>query len=588
MFTLKKIFFLFLLIAVVGVWAKNDAIVRNSADLINMQNELADLKKSNVNQQQLDELWRRSQRIAEMNDKCGTISFTEAMDPECSKFYITELPQFEDDFMKITGEIRLGNMSQNISKLKARAENLSICADALSQFLLNPEQMMTLKMNSELILEPLNREATDIDVYYDFTLSYDKRRMRTIKKLAEMWVGKCGEIVLNPEKNDLAPLFKKNIEELNRNVTNSGSGIDATVYLNNFQIIFRGTGYSVAKYKLGGKTLFTHDRTNIQYLLIDLSPQSGGSVDYYTNDYDFNDKEKIYNIGSSGYEYNNLEGRLVWEKNTYSYNAYNSNNNYYQYEEESSSSSDDYYSNYSGYYSQSSSSYSPYNYSNDDEDDGDNEEYEDDNSGLANWQNARYSYGQQEYNNSQYDTPSNVHFRISALTGLFFTTGEPTMINENAKFQYPALVHADDQDTLTFVQPYVAAMLHMDIKNFELGFGGGIAWNILSLQEYSGGYGGESQEYYIRSGYAPMITAEIAYMTVIDMKEFPNITFGGGIKGTYIMDNEIPTLNIAPFLEFGCVGMEIGYQYAQNFWSNVYVGMYLRFPSKALWKSFTN
>ena len=584
MLSLKKIFFLFLLTAAIGTWAKNEAIVRNSADLINMQNELANLKKSNVNQQQLDELWKRSQRIAEMNDKCGTISFTEAMDPECSKFYITELPQFEDDFMKITGEIRLGNMSQSISKLKARAENLSICADALSQFLLNPEQMMTLKMNSELILEPLNRDATDIDVYYDFTLSYDKRRMRTIKKLAEMWVGKCGEIVLNPEKNDLAPLFKKSIEELNSNASNSGNAIDATVFLNDFHVIFRGNGFSVAQYKLGGRTLFSHDRTNIQYLLIDLSPQNGGTVDYYTNDYDFKGKENVYIVGSAGYEYNNLEGRLVWEKRAYSYNAYNSNNNYYPYEEESSSSSDDYYSNYSGYYAQSSSSYSPYDYSNNDEDDG---EEESSNSGLANWQNARYSYGQQENNNPQYDAPSNVHFRVSAVTGVSLAEGQPTMLNENAKILYPELMVANEKDTISFVQPYVAAMLHMDIKDFELGFGGGIAWNILSLQEYSGGYGGDSQEYNILSGYAPMIMAEIAYMTVIDLKELSNITLGGGLRGAYIMDSEIPTLNIAPFIELGCVGMEIGYQYAQDFWSNVYVGMYLRFPSKALWKTFT-
>ena len=439
-------------------------------------------------------------------------------------------------------------------------------------------------MNSELNLEPLNRDATYFEVYYDFTLSYDKRRMRTIKKLAEMWVGKCGEIVLNPEKDGLASLFKNNIEELNRNTTNSGSAIDATISLKNFQIIFQGSGYSVAHYKLGGKTLFSHDQTNIQYLLIDLSPQSGGTVDYYTKDYDFQGKETIY-LYNNEYEHNNLEGRLIWEKNTYSYNAYNSNN-YYEYEEESSSSSDDYYSNYSGYYSQSSSSYSPYNYSYDDEE-GDNED-EDYNSGLANWQNARDNYEQQEYNDSQYDeTPSNVHFRISAMTGLSLTFGEPTMINEDAKYQFSELMFANDQDTITFVQPYVAAMLHIDINNFEIGVGGGIAWYNLSLQEYSGNYGGDSQEYSILSGYAPMIMAEVAYMTILDPNKPPSITFGGGLRGAYIMDSEMPTLNIAPFIELGCVGIEIGYQHAQNLWSNAYIGMYLRFPSKGLWKIFT-
>lgn len=563
MFSRKKIFFLFLLTAVIGVWAKNEAIVRNSADLVNMQNELANLKKSNVNQQQLDELWKRSQRIAEMNDKCGTVSFTEAMDPECSKFYITELPQFEDDFMKVTGEIRLGNMSQSISKLKQRTENLNICTDALSQFLLNPEQMMTLKMKSELILEPLNRDATNIEVYYDFILSYDKRRMRTIKKLAEMWIAKCGEIVLDPKKNDLAPLFKNNIEELNHNVSNNGSTIDATVYVDDFRVIFQGKGNSTAQYKLGGQTLFSHDQTNAQYLLIDLNPRSGGTVDYYADNYNFKGKENVYIVGSSGYEYDNLEGRLVWEKKAYSYNVYNSNNDYNnQYKEESNFSSDNHYDN-----------------------DDNEEEYH--NPGLVNWQNTHDSYNQQEFSGSQDGTPSNIHFRGSAVIGMFFATGEPTMLSEKAQNMYPELMVTNKKDTITFFQPYVAAMLHIDIKDFEFGFGGGFAWNILSLQEYSGSYSGNSEEYNIRSGYAPMIAAEIAYMTTTDIKEISDITFGGGIRGTYIMDSETPTLNIAPFLEFGCFGMEIGYQYSQNLWSNAYVSIYLRFPSKALWNFFT-
>ena len=55
-------------------------------------------------------LLKRANRIAEMNDRCSSVSLNDLLDTTCAQFYEVELPTFENDYMELTGEVRLGSM----------------------------------------------------------------------------------------------------------------------------------------------------------------------------------------------------------------------------------------------------------------------------------------------------------------------------------------------------------------------------------------------------------------------------------------------------------------------------------------------
>ncbi|SOE78177.1 hypothetical protein SAMN05720781_2402 [Fibrobacter sp. UWT3] len=55
-------------------------------------------------------LLKRANRIAEMNDRCSSVSLNDLLDTTCARFYEIELPTFENDYMELTGEVRLGSM----------------------------------------------------------------------------------------------------------------------------------------------------------------------------------------------------------------------------------------------------------------------------------------------------------------------------------------------------------------------------------------------------------------------------------------------------------------------------------------------
>lgn len=93
--------------------------------------ELEKLKKSVEGKNEgLDSLLAEASHFAKMNDQCATISINDVMGDECWTFYRVELPAFEERYMRVTGEVRLGHM-ETARGLEDRKLQIDACVDAL-------------------------------------------------------------------------------------------------------------------------------------------------------------------------------------------------------------------------------------------------------------------------------------------------------------------------------------------------------------------------------------------------------------------------------------------------------------------------
>lgn len=174
----------------------------------NLENIKTDLGESNP---QIDELLTRASKIAEMNNRCSMISINDVLDEECGHFYSVDLPEFEAQYMELTGELSLNAVKVG-NTLAERTEQIQVCANALGGILVSKEKM--LRMDGEIALEPLNLEGA-FDATYDFNLYFDAERMKVQQNLLERWVEKCSEVVVRQAHDEFAPLFVDRIKVIN-------------------------------------------------------------------------------------------------------------------------------------------------------------------------------------------------------------------------------------------------------------------------------------------------------------------------------------------------------------------------------------
>ena len=141
-------------------------------------------------------LLKKANRIAEMNDRCASISLNDLLDTACARFYEVELPTFENEYMELTGEVRLGSMRM-ATTLEERTRQLASCSEALTSIVISREQLLRLRGN--VYLEPINFEG-DFDAEYRFSLSYDSARVSQQQRLANLWIEK---FMMNKKKLSL-------------------------------------------------------------------------------------------------------------------------------------------------------------------------------------------------------------------------------------------------------------------------------------------------------------------------------------------------------------------------------------------------
>jgi len=200
----------------ISVFVKNPEEIRAlREDLKNLQTMAGD---SNP---EVAALLKKANRIAEMNDRCSSISLNDLLDTACARFYEVELPTFENEYMEITGEVRLGSMRM-ATTLEERTRQLASCSEALTSIIISREQL--LRLHGNVYLEPINFEG-DFDAEYIFSLSYDPARVEQQQRLASLWIDKCGSIVLRQSGTEFAPMFIATLKVKNDSLNKSGSNV---------------------------------------------------------------------------------------------------------------------------------------------------------------------------------------------------------------------------------------------------------------------------------------------------------------------------------------------------------------------------
>ena len=192
--------------------------VQDPAIFHQRQAELEKLKQSVEGKNEgLDSLLLDAGRIAKMNDQCAAISINDVMGEECWTFYRVELPAFEEKYMKVTGEVRLGHM-ETARGLEDRKLQIDACVEALFSFAQSKDQFLNL--DGGVYLEPLSK---GFQANYDFTLQYEPNHRKHAFEIAQKWGETCREMVVRKDGKGFAPFFLERLDKLNADLAGNGS-----------------------------------------------------------------------------------------------------------------------------------------------------------------------------------------------------------------------------------------------------------------------------------------------------------------------------------------------------------------------------
>ena len=227
--------------------------VKDASEFQAIQTDLQQLKAGiGSNNPEVDSLISRANRIAKMNDRCSMVSINDVLDEECGHFYAVELPEFESRYMEVTGELRLGVMTM-ANDLEQRTQQIDACADAFSRIVSSKENL--LKIDGGVDLEPLSH-AGAFDASYNFKLTYDERRMDQQKHFIELWLSKCGDIVLRKSGDEFAPLFVQALDHMNDSLLNTKTNLKVVLDSSDLSFYLDLNRPVAGAYYLSGVELF--------------------------------------------------------------------------------------------------------------------------------------------------------------------------------------------------------------------------------------------------------------------------------------------------------------------------------------------
>ena len=227
--------------------------VKDASEFQAIQKDLQQLKAGiGSDNPEVDSLISRANRIAKMNDRCSMVSINDVLDEECGHFYAVELPEFESRYMEVTGELRLGVMTM-ASDLEQRTQQIDACADAFSRIVASKENL--LKIDGGVDLEPLSH-AGAFDASYNFRLTYDERRMDQQKHFIELWLSKCGDIVLRKSGDEFAPLFVQALDHMNDSLLHTKTNLKVVLDSSDLSLYMDLNSPVAGAYYLSGVQLF--------------------------------------------------------------------------------------------------------------------------------------------------------------------------------------------------------------------------------------------------------------------------------------------------------------------------------------------
>ena len=247
-----------LVFAVMSIWA-NPQVQVSSVSVEDVRAQLAELKGMKADRlddsskEKLYRLWEEASEIAELNDRCGEISLSEMLDDQCQHFYEVELPNFEESYSQLTGEVRMNSLRLSVAMADKRAA-IEACFDAFPLGDFNPSKV--LDVTGEVIPEPLDEGRTE--VAYRFRIEWNEDRKEAFEEMVHSWYNTCNEHIMRSDgSGDLAPLFRQRLE------SSKGFGIyglqdPSEGYASKGTMFWLVLKKNVsAEYRLNGKGLFS-------------------------------------------------------------------------------------------------------------------------------------------------------------------------------------------------------------------------------------------------------------------------------------------------------------------------------------------
>ena len=249
--------------------------VKDASEFQAIQADLQQLKAGiGSDNPELDSLISRANRIAKMNDRCSMVSINDVLDEECGHFYAVELPEFESRYMEVTGELRLGVVTM-ANDLEQRTQQIDACTDAFSRIIASKENL--LKIEGGVDLEPLSH-AGAFDASYNFKLRYDERRMDQQKHFTELWLSKCGDIVLRKSGDEFAPLFVQALDHMNDSLLHTKTKLKVVLDTSDLSLYLDLNRPVAGAYYLSGAELFNVTQIpsgkENAHLLVDMKDKS--------------------------------------------------------------------------------------------------------------------------------------------------------------------------------------------------------------------------------------------------------------------------------------------------------------------------
>lgn len=275
---MKSCFFVVALTCLAGMAVADPTVsifVKDASEFQAIQADLQQLKAGiGSDNPEVDSLISRANRIAKMNDRCSMVSINDVLDEECGRFYAVELPEFESRYMEVTGELRLGVVTM-ANDLEQRTQQIDACTDAFSRIIASKENL--LKIEGGVDLEPLSH-AGAFDASYNFKLRYDERRMDQQKHFTELWLSKCGDIVLRKSGDEFAPLFVQALEHMNDSLLHTKTNLKVVLDTSDLSLYLDLNRPVAGAYYLSGAELFNVTQIpsgkENAHLLVDMKDKS--------------------------------------------------------------------------------------------------------------------------------------------------------------------------------------------------------------------------------------------------------------------------------------------------------------------------
>jgi uncharacterized protein (TIGR02145 family) len=151
----------------------------------------------------LDKLRKKAEEVASINFECNSVSINDMPNQRCKEFYLKELPKFEQEYSKVTGNYYLNKIT--LAKgMKDRRSQINACVNGMDAFLnpdFTPEKFTLLKLK-KVNIDPV--DETTIDANWTIEKAFDTSRIITFRKQVGIWTSICMEIVTNTNQKSNA------------------------------------------------------------------------------------------------------------------------------------------------------------------------------------------------------------------------------------------------------------------------------------------------------------------------------------------------------------------------------------------------